>query len=276
MSKTVSIVLPYYNRKELLKLTLDSFQHFYSGNPDLEVVVVDDASGAINRVENLCSEYNLKLQLVRIENKTGINPCYPYNVGVRKSSGDMIILSSPETFHTTNMFEVSNKFLDLNDVTYLQFSVFCLTDKTFQKVLGSNISFREKLNFICQQKSLFYENLGERGYAFNNSYGSWYTHSKIRPSCLNFFSALTRDSYYRLGGFDERFRFGSGYDDAEFRDRVLKLVDYTIWIDNALAIHMDHEVVGNFGPTTNEDLFNRTRKVDCYNCKTSWGTLKGS
>jgi len=274
MSRTVSVILPYYNRKELLKLTLDSFQHLYSGNPDLEVVIVDDGSNDANRVEKLCSEYNLKLKLVRIENKTGINPCYPYNVGVRKSSGNIIVLSSPETFHTTNMFEISNNFLGLDDTTYLQFSVFCLTDKTFQGLLNSDMSFQKKLDFIRQQIQVFYENLGEKGYSFNNSYGSWYTHSKIRPSCLNFFSALTRDNYYKLSGFDERFRFGSGYDDNEFMGRVLKLVNCTVWIDDAVAIHVDHELVGSQGPTTNENLFNCTRKVDCYSHNNLWGTLK--
>jgi glycosyltransferase involved in cell wall biosynthesis len=274
MSRTVSVILPYYNRKELLKLTLDSFQHFYSGNPDLEVVIVDDGSNDANRVEKLCSEYNLKLQLVRIENKTGINPCYPYNVGVRKSTGDTVVLSSPETLHTTNMFEISDNFRNLNDRTYLQFSVFCLTDEISKGVISSNAWFYNKLDFINGQKPLFYENLGERGYSFNNSYGSWYTHSKIRPSCLNFFSALTRDNYYKLSGFDERFRSGTEYDDVEFRDRVLKLVDHIVWVDDAAAIHVDHELVGSQGPTTNENLFNCTRKVDCYSHNNLWGTLK--
>jgi len=265
-----SIILPYYNRKELLKLTLDSFQYFYSGNPNLEIVIVDDFSNDANRIEDLCAQYDLKFQLVRIENKTGINPCYPYNVGVRKSTGDIVVLSSPETLHTTNMFEISDNFRNLNDRTYLQFSVFCLTDEISKDVISSDAWFYNKLDFINRQKLLFYENLGERGYSFNNSYGSWYTHSRVHPSCLNFFSALTRDNYYKLGGFDERFRSGTGYDDVEFRDRVLKLVDHTVWVDDAVAIHMDHEMVGN-KINTNEDLFNRTQLLDCYGCNDLWG-----
>jgi glycosyltransferase involved in cell wall biosynthesis len=255
MSRTVSVILPYYNRKELLKLTLDSFQHFYSGNPDLEVVIVDDGSNNANRVEKLCSEYNLKLQLVRIENKMGTNPCYPYNVGVHKSSGNIIVLSSPETFHTTNMFDISNNFEKLNDKTYLQFSVFCLVIK-MQKI----------------DITKFYENLGETGYFYANRYGSWYTHSKMRPSCLNFFSALTRNNYYKLSGFDERFRYGTGFDDEDFKLRVLNIIDNIIWLDNAVAIHTDHEIVNNLPPTTNQMIFQKTR-TDLYKFNNDWGRI---
>ena len=101
MSK-VSIILPYYNRKALILLTLKSFEHFYC-EQDVEVVIVDDGSDDDHRLEDSL-DFNLDIKLIRLDNKNGINPCYPYNVGVRESSGDILILSSPETFHTTNVF----------------------------------------------------------------------------------------------------------------------------------------------------------------------------
>lgn len=256
MSRNVSIILPYYNRKELLKRTLDSFQRFYSNNSELEIVIVDDLSNEENRIEDIPNQYNdLNIVVFTLPSKNGINPCYVYNVGVRKSKGDIIVLSSPETFHTTNMFDVSNNFEKLNDKTYLQFSVFCL------------IKEMEELD-----TTKFYENLGETGYSYANRFGSWYTHSEIRSSCLNFFSALTRNNYYKLSGFDERFRYGTGFDDDEFKIRILNMVDKVVWFDNAEAIHVDHEIVNNLPPTTNNKVFEETRK-NKYKFNDNWGRV---
>lgn len=255
MNRRVSIILPYYNRKMLLEETLNSFQHFYCDNPQLEIVVVDDCSDEESRIEELIKQYELDIHLIRIQQRTGVNPCYSYNVGVRQSTGDIIVLSSPEIFHTENMFEISDDFEKLSDKVYFQFSVFCLVKR-----------------MIVFDKRVFVENMGRAGYSYANEYGSWYTHSRYRPSCLNFFSALTRDNYYKLSGFDERFRHGTGYDDEEFKLRVLELVDSIIWFDEAVAVHVNHEIVNNLPPTTNFSVFQRTRK-NLYKFNDEWGKL---
>jgi glycosyltransferase involved in cell wall biosynthesis len=269
----ISIILPYYNRKQLLYVTLESFVYFYS-NESIEVVIVDDCSdddNRVDRVDRIESKYPFPIRLIRINNKNGINPCLPYNVGVRQSTGNIIVLTSPETLHTKSMFETSNDFKLLNDTTYLQFSVFCLTKKDLKSVLIGNEPFNLKLETLNNNKKYFYNNLGEYGYPFNNSFGSWYTHSIIRPSCLNFMSALTRKTYYRMGGFDERFRFGTGFDDEEFRNRILKITG-TIWYDDFVAVHIDHEAVGGMSPTTNEKVFINSKRQP-YQANENWGIL---
>lgn len=252
----VSIILPYYNRKDLILNTLKSFEFFYS-DKNLEIVIVDDVSSEEHRLENLIN-FKLDIKLIRLENKTGINPCYPYNVGVRESSGDVIILSSPETFHTTNIFEISNNFFDLNDNTYLLFSVFCLTKPDLiETIIKSN--FSECLELINQVKPNLFTNLGENGYAFNNNFGSWYTHSIYRPSGLNFFTALTRNKFFELSGFDERFRKGTGFDDDEFKFRLIESGVEFKYNDEAIGIHLNHEIVNNMPPTTNQSVYDMSR-----------------
>lgn len=251
--RKVSIILPYYNRKELILRTLKSLEDFYQ-NENVEIIIVDDVSDNEHRLEGELT-FNLDIKLIRLEVKNGVNPCYPYNVGVRESKGDILILSSPETFHTTNMYSISNNFNNLTDDNYILFSVFCLTD----------LSIIDKIDV-----ERFFDNLGENGYQFNNNYGSWYTHSEYRPSGLNFFTAITRNKFYEMSGFDERFRFGTGYDDNEFKDRLVESNTEFIYIDGAIAIHVNHEVINNMPPTTNLEIYTNS-KVDKYKKNDLWG-----
>jgi glycosyltransferase involved in cell wall biosynthesis len=273
MSKVVSIILPYYNRKQYLKATLDSFEYYYSDRKDFQIVIVDDGSTTGNMPDDIIDQYNLWIKLIRIENKKGINPCYPYNVGVRNSDGDIIVLSSPEIVHTCNMFNACNDFEKLTDDNYLQFSVFCIIDTGTKDILLSNgMSFEDKERLINNKIPDFYENLGCNGYSFNNNLGSWYTHEKIKNDCFNFLSACTKDTYFNLSGFNEVFIKGTGFDDTDFRDRILKHVDNNvIWYNDFVAIHIDHPTCSNDN-NTNFLLYNEL-KNKIYEKNDVWGLL---
>lgn len=266
--KKISFILPYYNRKSLLLNTLKSLEYFYS-NKNVEVVIVDDCSDNEHRLESNLN-FDLDIKLVRLESKNGINPCYPYNVGVKHSTGNIIILSSPETFHSTDIFDISNNFNQLNNNSYLLFSVFCLTENKIIDDLLNNSDFSNNLSIIKSIKHNFYTNLGELNYSFNNKFGSWYLHSQFRPSGLNFFTAITREKFYSMSGFDERFRFGTGFDDDEFKDRLVETNTSFIYYDEALAIHINHSIVNDSPPTTNYDIY-QTTKTNKYQHNNLWG-----
>jgi len=206
-----------------------------------------------------------------LPNKTGINPCYPYNAGVRQAKGDIIVLASPETLHTSNMFEVTSEFKRLDSETYFCMSVFCTTNEQFNKEMISDLTFESKLDVINSTKPKFSLDLGKDGReSFNNIWGSWYLHSQYRKTERNFFTALSKDLYYRLSGFDERFRNGTGYDDDEFKERVAEVVKEIIYFDDAVGIHLNHEIVNNMPPTTNSALYRKTR-IDKYVSNDTWG-----
>jgi glycosyltransferase involved in cell wall biosynthesis len=274
----VSIIMPYYNRIDKIKKTLDSFQHFYGNIKNIEVVVVDDGSSKYHKLDNLITKYTFSIKLINLHMKskpTEVNPCYPYNVGVKHSIGNIIILSSPETFHTSNMFEVTNNFEKLNDNSYLLLSTFCCTNSNIIDMITNNNY--ELSNDI---KNLFISKLGEGTFSngvkrpdFNNEYGSWYLHSKYKKSGLNFFTCLTRNLYYKLCGFDEKYRYGTGYDDNEFLERLKSIVPETnfVYYDNAISIHIDHEIVHDLPPTLNEHIYN---KKQLYVPNNNWGIVK--
>ena len=276
----ISIILPYYNRIDKIKITLDSYQNFYFSHNNFEVIIVDDGSSHMHKLDNLIKNYTFNIKLINLPEKsknTEVNPCYPYNVGVKNSIGNIIVLSSPETFHTSNMFKVTNNFNKLNDNSYLLLSTFCCTNNN---IINNIVNNNFKLNNDIIK--LFTSNLGEgtlnngtKRPDFNNEYGSWYLHSIYKKSHLNFFSCLTRNLYYKLCGFDEKYRYGTGYDDNEFLNRIKNIVPINnfFYYDEAIAIHIDHEVVHNLPPTLNEQIYNENKE---YIYNNEWGMTKNS
>lgn len=278
MNKIVSIILPYYNRKDKIKITLDSYQNFYRGIHDLEIIIVDDGSSEEHKLNDIVNDYELDIKLINLppkKSKNEVNPCYPYNVGVRNSRGNILVLSSPETFHTKNMYIETECFDKLNDESYLLLSTFCCTDKqVIKNIINNDFCLNKDTN------DLFINGLGEGFLSdgktkrpnFNNKYGSWYLHSKYKKSDLNFLTCMTRNLYYKMSGFNEKYRNGTGYDDNEFLDRIKNYVplENFYYYDNFVGIHIDHEVVHNLPPTMNEQIY---KENSLYLNNDKWGKV---
>lgn len=281
----ISLILPYYNRKPYLKATLETLHFFYGKdtlnnlNYSLEIVIVDDCSSEFHRIEDLVERYLhvLDIKIIRLVTKDGSNPCKIYNIGVRNSSGEIIVMSSPETLHTCSLFELAN-FRLLRNNQYYCFSVFCPTSLDVNNYLLSEKSVSAKMRFIASLKPHLTENIGKNGReSFANEHGSWYLHSRWRPSHLNFLTAMRRELYFDISGFDERFRKSTGFDDNEFLDRLLPRVgDNILYFDDACAFHLNHSpVYGHGDPVGNQGLYNRilTGKEPRYQPNDDWGKI---
>ena len=97
----ISVVMGYYNRKNLLIKTLESIQAF-TKYENFEVVIVDDASTEDERLEDIVNSYSFDIILHRIlpSEKTHINPCVAYNKAFSLATGDVIVIQNPECFHS--------------------------------------------------------------------------------------------------------------------------------------------------------------------------------
>lgn len=95
----ISIVMAYYNRLPQLRFTLQTIAN--SAYKDVEVVIVDDFSDAENSLDSIPHEFpklqfNIICMREQVTKKDYCNPCVPYNVGLRASRGDMIVIQNPE------------------------------------------------------------------------------------------------------------------------------------------------------------------------------------
>lgn len=223
----ISVVTAYFNRKELFKRTLESINKTkYKG--DFEVIAVDDASDDAERLEDLVKEFSF-LKIIRIEkkNKWYFNSCIPFNIGFQQAKGDKIIIQNPECLHYDDILDSVDQ--NLNDTNYLSFACFSL-DKFLTEDLISNLN-KSTIPAVIENNNHIVRHDGNLG---------WYNHSVYRSEGLHFCCAISSKNLFNLGGFDESFSLGKGFDDNEFIFRIKKMGLRVEIIDNQLVLHQNH------------------------------------
>jgi len=224
----ISIVTSYYNRKQLFVESLKTIKK--SSVKDIEFVVVDDGSDPPHRLENLQSQFPF-LKIIRLEkeNKWYINPCVPFNVGIRAAQGDKIVLQNPECLHVHDVLKCVDE--ELNDSNYISMSCYAVDSKQNRSVPkhSSNGTLEEFMRTFPQKAYIGGDNAG------------WYNHSRFRPTHFHFCSALTRNNMKKINGFDERMAHGIGYDDDEIIQRIRMLGIQMIIKDDVSVIHQYHD-----------------------------------
>lgn len=229
----ISIVTSYFNRKNLLINTLKSISK--TNHKNFEFIIVDDASSEEHRIEDLANDFPF-IKVVRVdpENKWYSNPCVPFNIGFKHAQGDIIIIQNPECFHTSDIISFVESNLTGND--YFAFGCYSLSEEKTKKLLENPDSHKDMVF--------------DGGCARFNGDDAWYNHSVHRAVGYHFTSAIHRSKIEELGGFDERFAHGNGFDDDEFLHRVKKICKFKI-VDNPLVLHQHHY---NMNYTTNTNL----------------------
>jgi hypothetical protein len=65
----------------------------------------------------------------------------------------------------------------------------------------------------------------------------WYSHPEFRPKKYWFCQMMTRELWDEVGGFDERYRDGQGWDDDYFERELTRHGANWIWVPDAVATH---------------------------------------
>lgn len=229
----ISAVMAYYNRKNRLITTLDSMTHTQYPKDQIEVVIVDDGSDDEHRVEDLVNQYPFDIRIIRVEpeDKWYYNPCVPFNKGFDAAKGDVIVIQNPECCHVGDVFSTASL---VKQNQYLNFHAYSLTLEDTEKLTKDNVKNIATLPFELQNKGTGHE--GNSGY---------YNHHQYRPVGYHFCSAILKEDLLDLGGFDERYAKGTGYDDNEFLQRILKKKMNFLFIPNPLVLHQNHYEMGS-------------------------------
>ena len=237
----ISIVIAYFNRKDQLLMTLESIKK--SNYLNKEIIIVDDNSREDQKVEAFINRFkgNLDIKVITIteKEKTWVNPCIPYNIGIKKAQGDIIVLQNPEVMHVGDCLTFINN--NLNKKDWISFNCYGSPNFNFNNELlhkTSNECF-EKINGIQF-------NIGGNSVE-RDDVGGWVNHYEKHFVGYHYLAAIHKSDIneYMNGGFNENFKNGVGCDDDELIKRLIhnkfnfKISEFKS--EKPFCLHLYHE-----------------------------------
>ncbi|MDR0984628.1 MAG: glycosyltransferase family 2 protein [Ruminococcus sp.] len=115
----ISIIMPVYNRSDIVEFSLDSIALQTLSQDEFEVIVVDDCS-TDNTIEVLNSYRKIKnFRVISLEKNTG-GPAVPRNVGIENASGKYVMFMDSDDIITQNaLSEMANYAAQDTDFVFL-------------------------------------------------------------------------------------------------------------------------------------------------------------
>lgn len=238
-----SFIIPYYKRPQL-DITLNSYSYFYNYRKDFEIIIVEDSKNFKSTSDHatlmsIIKKYSSSLNITTIvDPKESYNPASKYNRGVKKSLGEIIVLTNPEIVH---IIDVLSK-IDSVNLENIYISCACLSVKLIEK----------NNNFLLNKYKAI----------------QWYQHSIHRNANYHFCSFILKKNYHLIGGFNEIFCNGIAYEDDNFIKRVQKKLTI-IPRDDLLTYHIEHDRLYSLSQAEYFKLLEINKKIWIEQIKTN-------
>ena len=254
--KKLSIVMTAYNRKKQLLFTLETIHKSTYNN--IEIIIVDDCSIESERfdTEHYRNEYEntlfdkLNIHIIRINQteKTWVNPCIGYNIGLKKATGDIIIIQNAEVCHIGDCISYVANHLVKDDWMTLN----CYGLDNFEQnyiikhVYDTNNSVYDIINTVHSNK------IGNSSLFTNNPEG-WLNYYAHFFTAYHYFGAIYRDDLVTKmdGGFCEEYKDGTCCDDNDFiKYLIYNNFRFTTTVfdsEHPFVIHQYHEKCDLYG-----------------------------
>lgn len=202
----ISIVYPIKNRRVLFQNTLDSIKRYKNKiDFDFEILLLD--SGSNDNIEEIIptwkKEFDIKYIKYTYPNLDGFHsPAFAINLGFQLAKFDSVILGFSEILHVTDVIVQFKKYIGRN-------------------VLAKVYDLDEKNN---RSRILYSSDLISR---------------RDNPG-LYFLAMYNKKEFLYIGGIDEKFMRGIGYEDKDFGIRFRRAhFKYNI-DDNIIGEHQWH------------------------------------
>ena len=263
----ISILLPTFKRAELLKLGLYSIL-LHKIKYDYEILVLND--GIHDDTEAVCKQFsndlNIKYIFTGQRNTNGLLqsrvPGFAMNIGFKRATGDIFILSCPEIYHLNNAIDLITdgvickpKCMVVPSLLYFDLHN-AMTAKMIHEFSRYNSPSTVDLNLLVGG----HKNDGWNGHA-------------IMPYCMG----IERSAVFAVKGYAEDMTGYAG-DDNDFCKR-LQMIGLKYYIVDAKVIHLYHQGTGDGCPhwdnekwVHNYNLF-INRKKSVVNQADNWGNL---
>ncbi|MGI0134963.1 MAG: glycosyltransferase family 2 protein [Candidatus Micrarchaeaceae archaeon] len=211
----LTVIVPTYNRKTILKKTLEAYGQQTAGNEILEILVVDD--GSTDGTGHLVSEFARTSAFpIRYLQQKNSGLAAARNHGIREARGKVILFADDDIIPAPNMVAEHlawhRKYPDL---------------KT--GVLG-NVPYSPEVN-----PTPFQQWWGAGGVHFNPPY--MYPEKGVSFSFLVFGNTSVKSEFLReIGAFDENFRTW-GCEDTDYAYRLVQKGGKVLFNPDAVGYH---------------------------------------
>ncbi len=202
----ISVIVPTYNALDLLKRTVRSLENQVVKGFDIEVIIVDDASG--DSTVQWLNKYNGNLEFTLIVNGRNSGRAASRNIGVRASRGDLLIFIDGD-------MEFGDKFIQQHVESHIDKNSVVIGIVIHHKALRNKAYSR-----YLKTRGLFKLNSSER---INGRF------------FLSGNSSLSRKLFNSSGGFDESIPYG---EDIDFGIRLIKAGGFLIYNPLLTVTHL--------------------------------------
>lgn len=182
--KSISVVIPNYNGKDLLNRNLPEVYRALSssGIQDFEIIVADDAS-TDNSIEFLSTEYP---EVIQVKNKHNKGFAGNVNSGINAASKELVMILNSDVQLTENYFSPLLSHFDQNDTFGVSGRILSLDGKELQDAAKYP------------------------GYSYGNIVATTNYEATNRTSLLTFFMSganalVNREKLLQVGSFNECF-----------------------------------------------------------------------
>ena len=233
-SLSVSVIIPVYNRKQVLAKTLAAFTHQTYPKNLIEIIIADD--GSSDGVKEVITKYKqyLNLNYVYQEDK-GYRLSKVRNLGIKKASHEHIIILDCDMLPVPELIEEYMKYFHITDKAVLigHRRFVCTDDISDNKILFdiNNVlqlsDIKQQANNPRDRRLQIYQqtnNLKKAIFPFRYLYGG------------NI--AFPKKVIAEVGGFDEYFQHWGG-EDEEMGYRIYNAGYYFIPVIKAIGLHQE-------------------------------------
>ena len=238
----ISIVMAYFNRKDIILKTLDVFEKRYAGKHKFEVIIVDDDSNCEHKLHTDITKYSFPIRLIVIdalEKGARLNSCSVFNKGFLKVRGIKVMIQNPECIHLGDLLEYVERTFEYDK--YISFPCYNSNNNRVNAFLFERIGDNDN--------SITINNVEEKTKSFNQDdtipgFPIWYQHPTISDKNLHFCCVVDAEYLKILGGFNEEYRDGICFEDDEFIYKIkhiLKLEVVSVKLsENVGVVHLYH------------------------------------
>jgi hypothetical protein len=233
----ISFIYPHKDRSDLFLVNLESLLR--QSDIDFEIVTIDNSDnpgGWVAAVEEYRKK-GLRIKAAIVDPTRSpffkrrydghVNPSAIQNFAFKMCEGDVIVLSSPEVINaTTNVQKIREYFKNPEHVNHFLYG---WLDERPKEMVASEV---EKGISVSTIKSICKENLSKRSARCRHEDFQAYQY---------YLGAMKRSNFALLGGIDEKYMAGVGWEDIDFGRRVQLIGMKCVLNDSVAGIHLAHD-----------------------------------